>query len=92
MRVLLACEESQAVCTEFRERGHEAFSCDLLDCSGNHPEWHIKGDVLEIIKEKLLKALGTVERFSGKHISLPVLSFVLLEAKNDMVFLRATNL
>ena len=52
MRVLLACEESQAVCTEFRERGHEAFSCDLLDCSGNHPEWHIKGDVLEIIKEK----------------------------------------
>lgn len=47
---------------------------------------------IEIIKEKLLKALGTVERFSGKHISLPVLSFVLLEAKNDMVFLRATNL
>lgn len=52
MRVLLACEESQAVCTEFRKRGHEAFSCDLLDCSGNHPEWHIKGDVLEIIKEE----------------------------------------
>ena len=51
MRVLLACEESQSVCTEFRERGHEAFSCDLLDCSGEHPEWHIKGDVLEIINQ-----------------------------------------
>jgi len=51
MRVLLACEESQSVCTEFRERGHEAFSCDLLDCSGEHPEWHIKGDVLAIINQ-----------------------------------------
>ena len=47
MRVLIACEESQAVCIEFRKRGHEAFSCDILDCSGGYPEWHIKGDVLE---------------------------------------------
>ena len=47
MRVLLACEESQAVCIEFRKRGHEAFSCDILPCSGGHPEWHIQGDVLE---------------------------------------------
>ena len=52
MRVLLACEESQAVCKEFRKLGHEAFSADLLDCSGEHPEWHIKGDVLEIINDK----------------------------------------
>jgi len=51
MRVLLACEESQAVCIEFRKLGHEAFSCDLLDCSGSYPEWHIKGDVLEIVRE-----------------------------------------
>lgn len=51
MRILLACEESQAVCLEFRKRGHEAFSSDILDCSGPKPEWHIKGDVLEIIKE-----------------------------------------
>ena len=51
MRVLLACEESQAVCIEFRKLGHEAFSADLLDCSGPHPEWHIKGDVLEIIEQ-----------------------------------------
>lgn len=51
MRVLLACEESQAVCKEFRKLGHEAFSADLLDCSGGNPEWHLKGDVLEIINE-----------------------------------------
>jgi hypothetical protein len=47
MRILVACEESQAVCIAFRERGHEAYSCDILPCSGGHPEWHIQGDVLE---------------------------------------------
>ena len=52
MRVLLACEESQAVCMEFRRKGHEAFSADILDCSGPHPEWHIKGDVLDIIQNE----------------------------------------
>lgn len=46
MKVLIACEESQTVCKEFRELGHEAFSCDILDCSGGHPEWHIKDDIL----------------------------------------------
>lgn len=49
MRILLACEESQAVCSEFRKLGHEAFSADILQCSGSHPEWHIQGDVLEIL-------------------------------------------
>ena len=49
MKVLVACEESQAVCKAFRERGHEAYSCDIEDCSGGHPEWHIKGDALEYI-------------------------------------------
>ena len=49
MKVLLACEESQAVCLEFRKRGHEAFSADIMDCSGPRPNWHIKGDVLDII-------------------------------------------
>ena len=47
MKVLIACEESQAVCIEFRILGHEAYSCDILPCSGGHPEWHIQGDVLE---------------------------------------------
>lgn len=49
MKVLVACEESQRVCTAFRERGHEAYSADILDPSGDHPEWHIKGDVLPLI-------------------------------------------
>ena len=49
MKILVACEESQRVCTEFRKRGHEAYSCDIIDCSGGHPEWHIKGDVLPLI-------------------------------------------
>lgn len=49
MRVLVACEESQAVCVAFRERGHEAFSCDIQECSGGHPEWHIQGDVLPLL-------------------------------------------
>lgn len=49
MRVLVACEESQRVCSAFRARGHEAYSCDIIDPSGGHPEWHIKGDVLPIL-------------------------------------------
>lgn len=49
MKVLVACEESQAVTIELRKLGHEAYSCDVLDCSGGHPEWHIKGDVLPLI-------------------------------------------
>lgn len=49
MKVLVACEESQAVCNAFRELGHEAYSCDIQECSGKHPEWHILGDVLPII-------------------------------------------
>lgn len=49
MRVLIACEESQAVCKAFRARGHEAYSCDIIPCSGGHPEWHIQGDALKLI-------------------------------------------
>ena len=49
MNVLVACEESQAVCKAFRERGHNAYSCDILECSGGHPEWHFKQDVLQVI-------------------------------------------
>ena len=50
MNALIACEESQAVCIEFRKRGHEAFSCDILSCSGGHPEWHIMADIINVIK------------------------------------------
>ena len=49
MRVLVACEESQEVCKAFRERGHEAYSCDIQPCSGGHPEWHIQGDCLPLL-------------------------------------------
>ena len=49
MFVLVACEESQEVCKAFREKGHNAFSCDIQDCSGGHPEWHIKQDVLSLL-------------------------------------------
>lgn len=51
MKILIACEESQVVCKEFRKLGHEAFSCDILPCSGEHPEWHIQGDVLEHLND-----------------------------------------
>lgn len=52
MNVLIACEESQRVCISFREKGHNAFSCDLEPCSGGHPEWHIQGDVLKILNQR----------------------------------------
>jgi hypothetical protein len=48
-RILIACEESQAVCIEFRKLGHEAFSCDIQECSGGYPEWHYQQDIFEVI-------------------------------------------
>lgn len=51
MKILLACEESQVVCKAFRNKGHDAYSCDLLQTSGDHPEWHIVDDVLNIIND-----------------------------------------
>ena len=49
LKVLVACEESQEVCKAFRRHGHEAYSCDIQEPSGGHPEWHILGDVLPLI-------------------------------------------
>ena len=61
MNVLVACEESQRVCTAFRERGHNAFSCDIQEPSGGHPEWHILGDALKAIDgEKVTTMDGAV--------------------------------
>ena len=62
MKVLIACEESQEVCKAFREKGHEAFSCDLQTCSGGHPEWHIHGDVLQYIN-------GNCQFFTGGGVA-----------------------
>ena len=49
MKILVACEESQAVTIELRKLGHEAYSCDIIPCSGGHPEWHIQSDVLPLL-------------------------------------------
>ena len=59
MNVLVACEESQAVTKELRRLGHRAFSCDLQECSGGHPEWHIQDDVLRIINGYKGKGYGS---------------------------------
>lgn len=53
LRVLIACEESQTVCKAFRERGHEAYSNDLIPCSGGHPEWHLQMDCFEAIESRV---------------------------------------
>lgn len=52
MKTLIECEESQEVCKAFRAKGHNAYSCDILPCSGGHPDWHIQGDVIPLLKEK----------------------------------------
>ena len=49
MKVLVACEESQTVCKAFRAKGHEAYSCDIIEPSGGHPEWHILGDAVPLV-------------------------------------------
>jgi site-specific DNA-cytosine methylase len=51
MRILVACEESQVVTKAFRDKGHEAYSCDILETSGNNPEWHFQQDVTELLKQ-----------------------------------------
>jgi len=68
LNILIACEESQAVCTEMRRLGHRAFSCDIEPCSGGHPEWHIWGDCLPILdgNRKFITADGKVHEIGGR--------------------------
>ena len=68
MNVLIACEESQRVCIAFRDKGHNAFSCDILSCSGGHPEWHICGDVLPLLNGNCVFRTmdGVKHRIDGK--------------------------
>jgi hypothetical protein len=68
MKVLVACEESQRVCIAFREKGYEVYSCDIQECSGGRPEWHILGDVLPILNgnTKFITQDGTLHEISGK--------------------------
>lgn len=65
MNILIACEESQAVCKAFREKGHRAFSCDLQECSGGHPEWHICDDVTGLVNGDC-----TFRTMDGSHHSI----------------------
>lgn len=65
MKVLVACEESQEVCKAFREMGHEAYSCDIQECSGGHPEWHIRGDALEILNPHLIEDVAPEDVCQG---------------------------
>lgn len=66
MNVLIACEESQRVCIEFRKRGHNAFSCDIMECSGGHPEWHIQGDALKAIQGGQITTMDGATHDVGK--------------------------
>lgn len=68
MKVLIACEESQEVCKAFREKGHEAYSCDIEPCSGGHEEWHIQQDVLPLLNGNIefKTANGESHRIDGK--------------------------
>ena len=68
MNILIACEESQRVCIAFRDKGHNAFSCDILSCSGGHPEWHICGDVLPLLNGNCVFRTmdGVKHRIDGK--------------------------
>lgn len=68
MKVLVACEESQAVTTELRKLGHEAYSCDIQECSGGHPEWHIMGDVLPLLNGncEFVSMDGQKHKINGK--------------------------
>ena len=52
MKILIACEESQAVCKAFRAKGHEAYSCDILPASGGHPEWHLQQDIIPLLNQE----------------------------------------
>lgn len=68
MKILVACEESQEVCKAFRAKGHEAYSCDIQECSGGHPEWHILGDALLYINGncQFTTMDGTYHRIDSK--------------------------
>ena len=76
MIVLVGFEESQAVCNAFREQGHEAYSCDIKDCSGGHPEWHLKMDIFQAIRLKkwdliILHPPCTYTALCGANLLLP---------------------
>ena len=70
MKILVACEESQAVTIEMRRLGHEAYSCDIIECSGGHPEWHIMQDVLPLLNGRCNRCMEPPAGEEGKHEAL----------------------
>ena len=73
MNVLIACEESQRVCSAFREKGHNAFSCDIEPCSGGHPEWHIMQDVIPLLNGRCsFKTMDGIQHQIGRKWDLIV--------------------
>ena len=80
MKILVACEESQAVTIELRKLGHEAYSCDIIECSGGHPEWHIQGDVLPLLNigKQLLP-------YPKRDVWLKCIEFQTMDGKKHML-------
>ena len=78
MKVLIACEESQEVCKAFRARGHEAYSCDIQEPSGGHPEWHILGDALKALRGGQVVTMDGVTHDVGKWDLLIVHTWLFL--------------
>lgn len=70
MNVLVACEESQEVCKAFRAKGHRAFSCDIQECSGGHPEWHIQGNCLPLLNGNV--SFQTADTHTHTHTNGPL--------------------
>lgn len=83
MKVLVACEESQRICISFRELGHEAYSCDIQEPSGGHPEWHILGDALMAMRGGIIRTMDGVEHDVGR--------FGLLIANPPCTYLTAAS-
>src|SRR5688572_27292150 len=84
MKVLIACEESQEVCKAYRRRGIEAYSCDLQECSGGHPEWHIVADVLTVLRGgTFVTQAGTIIVIDkwDKMIAHPVCTYLTISAE-----------
>lgn len=72
MKILIACEESQEMCKAFRELGAECYSCDIQECSGGHPEWHIKDDAIKVMKKVYQNGIinvlvKTIQKNAVKH-------------------------
>jgi len=83
MKVLVACEESQAVCKAFRAKGHEAYSCDIVECSGGHPEWHIQGDVLKVLNPMMWTF--PMRQYKGFHFKTMDGTEHFIEGKWDLI-------